>query len=76
MLRRALLRGAKTPYQRNWLTYLKPIVAVPVYLAMLPFLFFIRHDLFMKYLIKAFDHLGRLFSLFGFRPIKETYVMS
>jgi hypothetical protein len=32
------------------------------------------YDVFMKYLVKDFDHLGKLAALFGIDPVKERYV--
>jgi glycosyltransferase involved in cell wall biosynthesis len=74
MLRRALLRG-KTPYNHNFILYLKSLIAIPLYTFLLPFLFFMRHHIFMKYLISYFDHIGRLLALFRVDVIKQKYVM-
>ena len=74
LLRRALLRG-KTPYNHSVGARLKSFIAVPLYTILLPFLFFTRHHIFMKYLISYFDHLGRILALLGFNVIKEKYVV-
>lgn len=73
MIERALLRG------RNSLRHpkgrvkgiLKAFVAVPLYaLALLPLLV-AGHHLFMRYLVKMMDHLGRLLELVGLNPVKQ-----
>jgi len=73
LLRLALLRGGNSlkhreVFERN---VLKALIAVPVYGFALPILFVIGHHHFMKYLIKSFDHIGRLLSLMGLNPVKE-----
>ncbi len=73
MLRRALLRG-KTPYNHSLIAHLQSLVAISVYSLLLPLLIFIRHHIFMKYLIKYCDHLGRILALLGLNVIKEKYV--
>jgi succinoglycan biosynthesis protein ExoM len=74
MLRRALLRG-KTPYNHRFIAYTKTLIAIPLYTLILPFLFFIQHHLFMKYLISYFDHLGRLLAFLRLNVIREKYVI-
>lgn len=73
MVRRALLRGQLPQFTHTDLA--KSLVAVPLYTAALPFLLVAGHHLFMKYLIKDFDHIGRLLSFCGIKLIKETYVV-
>lgn len=76
MLKRALLRGKMS--LRHKTCGLRGIfvsmVAVPFYSAALPFLLLIGQHQFMKYLIKLFDHAGRLMAFVGLDPVKETYV--
>jgi succinoglycan biosynthesis protein ExoM len=76
MLRRALLRGkisAREPgcgfqaIAKSWL-------AVVVYLAALPFILVAGWHLFVSYLVKICDHLGRILGALGFDPIKKSYV--
>jgi succinoglycan biosynthesis protein ExoM len=74
MLRRALLRGRKTPYENSLIVHLKPFVAIPLYSLLLPFLLLTQHHIFMKYLIKDFDHIGRLLRLCGFNALNEKYI--
>jgi len=73
MLRRALLRG-QLPHFTS-VHYLQSLIAIPLYTVFLPFLFVAGHHLFMKYLIKDFDHIGRLLCLLGINVIKEKYVI-
>jgi glycosyltransferase involved in cell wall biosynthesis len=73
MLRRALLRG-QLPHFKT-VDFAKSLIAVPLYTASLPFLVVAGHHLFMKYLIKDFDHIGRLLALCGINVIKEKYVV-
>jgi succinoglycan biosynthesis protein ExoM len=76
MLKRALLRGkvslAHSSSRR--LEILKSVVAVPAYTLALPFLLVGGQHQFMKYLIKTFDHAGRLLALVGMNPVSEHYV--
>jgi len=72
MLRRALLRGQLPHF--TGVDYAKSLVAVPLYTASLPFLLAAGHHLFMKYLIKNFDHIGRLLTFIGINVIKEKYI--
>jgi succinoglycan biosynthesis protein ExoM len=66
-LKRALVRGNFSfRHQSSKLSsIMKSIVALPAYSATLPFLLLVRHDLFMKYLIKDCDHLGKLMAACG-----------
>jgi glycosyltransferase involved in cell wall biosynthesis len=73
MLRKALKRGS-IPYNNNFISYLKSLLAVPMYTLILPLLIFTRHHIFMKYLIKDCDHVGRILSLLGISAIKDKYV--
>ena len=74
-LRRALLRGKvslKHPSLRTK-TYqvIKSCIAFIVYSLSLPFLYISGEHLFMKYLIRYFDHIGRILSLVDLNRIKE-----
>jgi glycosyltransferase involved in cell wall biosynthesis len=73
MLKRALLRG-KIPHFSHF-DMVKSLVAIPLYSSVLPILFLLGHDRFMKYLIKDFDHIGRILAFFGIDVIKQKYVM-
>jgi glycosyltransferase involved in cell wall biosynthesis len=73
LLERALLRGKLTfRHPKNRLRKIvKSLIAVPLYAIALPFLLILGHHLFMKYLVRLFDHLGRLLALMNLNPIKE-----
>jgi succinoglycan biosynthesis protein ExoM len=76
MLRRALMRGRMSllhPTGRP-LAIAKSVVAVPAYLAALPFALVAGQSRFMVCLVKLFDHAGRLLALFGLNPVREPYV--
>ena len=66
-LRRALLRGSVSlrHLSFNPLFILKSMVAFQLYTLALPCLFVIGHHIFMKYLIKDCDHIGRLMAACG-----------
>jgi succinoglycan biosynthesis protein ExoM len=75
MLRRALLRGKislrhGSPASRVG----RSIVAVTLYTLALPLLFLAGQHHFMKYLVKIFDHAGRLLAAVGLNPMAERYV--
>ncbi len=76
MLRRALLQGTAAVLHPNFgaRDIAKSVVAVPAYIAALPFAFVWAHHRFMSLLIKLFDHVGRLLALMHINPIKEPYV--
>ena len=76
MLRRALLRG-KMSLNHSTIGLkgvLVSLTAVIGYSVALPFLFLSGQHNFMNYLIKVFDHAGRLMAFIGINPIKESYV--
>lgn len=71
LLRRALFRGAISRQHPTCgaREVLKSMVAVPAYGAGLPVFLLLGQHLFMKYLVKTCDHLGRLLATVGFgRP--------
>jgi len=72
MLKRALLRG-KIPHF-GYFDIIKSLIAVALYSLALPILFLIGHHIFMKYLIKDFDHIGRILAFCGIDVIKRKYV--
>ena len=75
-LRRALLRGkARMPVPfANFPHGAKSLIAILCYLSILPVLFLISHGLFMRYLIKTFDHLGLILAFFGANVIRTNYL--
>lgn len=73
LLRMALLRGSNSlKYPSGRVRNLvKSFVALPVYGLALPFLRLAGDHHFMKYLVKFFDHAGRLLTLFGLISFME-----
>lgn len=76
LLKRALLRGTNSLAQPNSkvLDVTKSIVAVPAYTIALPLMLILGQDRFITYLVKLFNHLGKLLALVGINPIKDPYV--
>jgi len=76
MLKRALLRGANSLLHPTCglLDIAKSVVAVPVYAAVSPLALLLGQGKFMICIVKMFDHLGKVFALVGFHPIKKAYV--
>ena len=76
MLKRALLRGRMAVLLPTVGTRdtLKSVVAVLVYAVALPLLLFAGHHVFMTYLIKLCDHLGKLLTLCRLNVVEEKYV--
>lgn len=72
-LKRALLRGVANSKKVSFLSFdvLKSIMAVILYTPALSVLLLWRHDLFMKYLIKDCDHIGKILALCGLKVVKE-----
>lgn len=72
-IRLALLRGGNSIKHREALAknLLRSIIAIPAYCLFLPFLIASGDHYFMKYLIKLFDHAGRLLALIGINPVKK-----
>lgn len=74
LLRRALLRGRNGCGFADAVNIAKSIVAVPLYLGLLPFLSLGGKHLVVRYLMKIGDHTGRLFGLLGLRLMGEKYL--
>jgi succinoglycan biosynthesis protein ExoM len=73
LLERALLRGKLTfrhPKNRLRKT-VTSLIAVPLYALALPLLLILGHHLFMKYLVRLFNHAGRLLALLNLNPVRE-----
>lgn len=76
LLKRALIRGrmaVNAPGSRL-AKVAKSLVAILGYSVFLPFSVFGGHHLFMKYLIKTCDHLGKVLGICGIDLIKEKYI--
>lgn len=71
-LRRALSRGLTAAEIEPALSLgtVKSILAVAFYSASLPFLLLLGQHMFMKFLVKDFDHLGKLFAHLGIGLVK------
>jgi succinoglycan biosynthesis protein ExoM len=76
-LRRALLRGKASLAHRSGRAFgiLKSLAACGVYTTLLPVFLVMGRHVFMKYLIKDFDHIGKLLSVGGINVVKEKYVL-
>jgi succinoglycan biosynthesis protein ExoM len=76
-LKRALLRGkASLSHQsRTGPGVLKSLVACILYSLLSPFFLIMGWHVFLKYLIRNFDHLGKLLALCGIDPVKQKYVV-
>ncbi len=80
LIKRALLRG-KMAFNSSE-SMLKHVLisaaAIIIYIVSLPLLFIlspiIGYDIFMKYLIKACDHLGKILALLKINLVKDKYV--
>jgi glycosyltransferase involved in cell wall biosynthesis len=82
MLKRALLRGKMTYHARKTspVNILGSFAAVLFYSTGLPFLLLFSSvfgfDVFMRYLIRDCDHLGKIGALLGLDLVKERYIIS
>jgi glycosyltransferase involved in cell wall biosynthesis len=76
LLKRALLRGkmALNATGSRPASILKSAVAIVFYTVNLPLFIIMGHHIFMKYLIKNFDHLGKVLAFLGIDLVKEKYV--
>lgn len=76
LCKRALLRGKmalNTPASQP-VKLLRSVAAVAIYTSCLPLCFLLGHHVFMKYLIKDCDHLGKLLAFLGVDWVGEQYV--
>jgi succinoglycan biosynthesis protein ExoM len=73
LLRRALLRGSNFPKHPTdrLKSAAKSLVAVPCYTVALPIFAIFGQHIFLKYLIKLFDHASRLLAYLGLRLVTE-----
>ncbi len=76
LLKRALLRGkmALNAAGSKPVSVLKSAVAVVFYTVSLPLFIIAGQHIFMKFLIKDFDHLGKILAFLGIDWVKEKYV--
>jgi succinoglycan biosynthesis protein ExoM len=76
LLKRALLRGKmalNAPGSRS-LSVLSSTTALALYTICLPLFFVMGDHVFMKYLIKDCDHLGKVLAFFGIDCVREKYI--
>jgi succinoglycan biosynthesis protein ExoM len=73
LLRRALLRGSNFPKHPadRLKNLLRSIIAIPAYALALPILAIFGNHVFLKYLVKLFDHTSRLLAFAGWSVVKE-----
>jgi cellulose synthase/poly-beta-1,6-N-acetylglucosamine synthase-like glycosyltransferase len=73
MLKRALLRGTiSMQHPTSRLSSIaRSAIAVPAYMVALPFALVSGHHRFMDVLVRLFDHLGRLLTFVGIKPVKN-----
>lgn len=72
-LKRALLRGSVNGERTSLLSWstAKSVAAATLYSCLLPVLLAWRHDLFMQFLMRDCDHLGKIFALCGVKLIRQ-----
>lgn len=72
-LKRALLRGVVNAKNVSIISYemIKSLSASVIYTAGLPVFLLMGQHMFMKYLIKDCDHIGKLLAVFGVKVVKE-----
>lgn len=76
LIRRALLRGKMALNSSNskTLSVLYSVAAIVIYSCCLPIFFILGQHIFMKYLIKDCDHLGKVAAFLGIDLVTEKYV--
>ena len=73
-LKRALMRGQNEKLLLTARSIAKSLVAVPIYITMVPFLLLLGQHHAMRYGVKLFDHAGKLLTAVGIRPIRGKYL--
>jgi succinoglycan biosynthesis protein ExoM len=73
LLRRALLRGTNNRHFANAHSIAKSIIALPVYLLLLPLLLPAGQHLFVNFLMKIGDHAGKLLGVMGINVMGNKY---
>ena len=73
MIQRALLRGKNTVKHADirFFALFKSTIAVAAYAVALPVLALLGMHLFMCYLVKLCDHLGKLLAVLGINPVRD-----
>jgi succinoglycan biosynthesis protein ExoM len=76
MLRRAMLQGAASRLHPTFgvREIATSMLAIPAYVAVLPFTLVLGQGRFMSPLVRLCNHTGRLLASLGFNPVSEPYV--
>jgi succinoglycan biosynthesis protein ExoM len=74
VMKRALLRGQNEKSQLTIVSIAKSLVAAPLYVAALPVTLMRGQHVFMRYVVRLLDHLGKLAVALGFRPVGGRYL--
>lgn len=76
ILRRCFFQGSYTPHEREFSVggFVKSAIAIPVYVATLPFAAIAGHHRFMAVLTRIANHLGTVLTCLGIKVIKDPYV--
>lgn len=74
LFRRAFLRGINGRHFANTVGVTKSLIALPVYLVVLPFLPLVGQHFFVSFLMKIGDHAGKLFGLAGVNLMGNKYL--
>ena len=76
ILHKAFLQGATAALQPNCTesNIAKSLMAIPLYLFLLPFTLLTGQQYFMRLMVKICDHSGKLLVRAGINPIREKYV--
>ncbi len=72
-LKRACTRGLGEAWETTFfnLGTLRSLIAIPIYTISLPFLLIFGEHLFMKYLVKDFDHISKILGYMGIKLVAE-----
>ena len=74
LFRRAWLRGQNNRHFADARSVLKSVIAVPLYVILLPFLLLGGQHLFVRFLMKIGDHAGKLAGVTGVKLMGDKYV--
>jgi succinoglycan biosynthesis protein ExoM len=76
LMKRALIRGkmALNATKAKTISVLYSLCAVAVYTCCMPLFFVMGYHVFIKYLIKNCDHLGKILAFLGIDCVKEKYL--
>jgi glycosyltransferase involved in cell wall biosynthesis len=74
LFRRAFLRGRNGSHFADFFSAVKSIIAIPLYLILLPFLLLAGYHLFVRFLMKIGDHSGKIFGLIGLNLMGDKYL--